>query len=123
MSIAHSMFASLQKVGKALMLPVSVLPIAGILLGVGSADFSFLPHTLSLIMQMTGDAIFGQLGLLFAVGVALGFTNNDGVSALAAIVGYGVMVATLGVMAQLDVDAAIAAGMSATEAEDHSQNI
>ncbi len=36
-------FANLQKVGKSLMLPVSVLPIAGILLGVGSANFSWLP--------------------------------------------------------------------------------
>ena len=38
-------FANLQKVGKSLMLPVSVLPIAGILLGVGSANFSWLPAT------------------------------------------------------------------------------
>ena len=39
-------FANLQKVGKSLMLPVSVLPIAGILLGVGSANFSWLPACL-----------------------------------------------------------------------------
>jgi PTS system glucose-specific IIC component len=40
-------FANLQKVGKSLMLPVSVLPIAGILLGVGSANFSWLPAVVS----------------------------------------------------------------------------
>ena len=93
-----NLFANLQKVGKALMLPVSVLPVAGILLGVGAADFSWLPEIVSQIMENAGGAVFGQMALLFAVGVALGFTNNDGVAALAAIVGYGIMVATLAVM-------------------------
>ncbi|RJG51190.1 PTS glucose transporter subunit IIBC [Motilimonas pumila] len=94
-----ALFANLQKVGKSLMLPVSVLPVAGILLGVGAANFSFLPDIVSQIMEQAGGSVFGQMGLLFAVGVALGFTKNDGVAALAAVVGYGIMVATLGVMA------------------------
>ncbi len=97
--MASNLFASLQKVGKALMLPVSVLPVAGILLGVGAANFSWLPAIVSQIMENAGGSVFGQMPLLFAVGVALGFTNNDGVSALAAIVGLGIMNATLGVMA------------------------
>ena len=50
-------------------------------------------------MEQAGGSVFGQMALLFAVGVALGFTNNDGVSGLSAIVGYGIMVATLKVMA------------------------
>lgn len=100
-----ALFANLQKVGKSLMLPVSVLPVAGILLGVGAANFSFLPDIVSQIMEQAGGSVFGQMGLLFAVGVALGFTKNDGVAALAAVVGYGIMVATLGVMAGvLEVD-------------------
>ena len=97
----NNLFANMQKVGKALMLPVSVLPVAGILLGVGAADFSWLPEVVSNIMESAGGSVFGQMALLFAIGVALGFTNNDGVSALAAIVGYGIMVATLGVMAPI----------------------
>ncbi|MGF1865070.1 PTS glucose transporter subunit IIBC [Enterovibrio norvegicus] len=96
-----NLFANLQKVGKALMLPVSVLPVAGILLGVGAADFSWLPSVVSGVMENAGGSVFGQMPLLFAVGVALGFTNNDGVAGLAAIVGYGIMAATLGVMAQV----------------------
>lgn len=95
-----NLFANLQKVGKALMLPVSVLPIAGILLGVGAADFSWLPSIVSKVMQQAGGSIFDQMPLLFAVGVALGFTNNDGVAGLASIVGYGIMAATLKVMAE-----------------------
>ena len=43
-------FANLQKVGKSLMLPVAVLPIAGILLGGGSANFSWLPAVVSHVM-------------------------------------------------------------------------
>jgi PTS system glucose-specific IIC component len=97
--MSKSLFAELQKVGKSLMLPVSVLPVAGILLGVGAANFSWLPDIVSHLMAQAGGSVFGQMALLFAVGVALGFTNNDGVSGLSAIVGYGIMVATLKVMA------------------------
>jgi len=99
-------FANLQKVGKALMLPVSVLPVAGILLGVGAANFSWLPEVVSHLMEEAGGSVFGQMALLFAVGVALGFTNNDGVSGLSAIVGYGIMVATLKVLADIEIDQA-----------------
>jgi PTS system glucose-specific IIC component len=94
-------FAFLQKIGKALMLPVSVLPVAGILLGIGSAQFGWMPDLASSIMAQSGGAIFGSLAILFAIGVALGLTNNDGVSALAAVVGYVVLLATLGVMAKM----------------------
>ncbi|MDA9557857.1 PTS glucose transporter subunit IIBC [Vibrio sp.] len=107
-----NLFASLQKVGKALMLPVSVLPVAGILLGVGAANLSFIPDVVSSLMEQAGGSVFGQMPLLFAVGVALGFTNNDGVAALAAVVGYGIMAATLGVLAQMDVVSAQAAAQA-----------
>ena len=101
MSILKGGFGWLQKIGKSLMLPVSVLPVAGILLGVGSAKFTWLPEAVSTVMAQAGGAIFGNLALIFAIGVALGLANNDGVSALAAVVGYAVMLATMGVMAPL----------------------
>ena len=96
----QSVFTFLQKIGKALMLPVSVLPVAGILLGIGSAHFGLIPDLASDIMAQSGGAIFGSLAIIFAIGVALGLTHNDGVSALAAVVGYVVLLATLGVMAK-----------------------
>ncbi len=101
MSIGRAAFGWLQKIGKSLMLPVSVLPVAGILLGVGSAKFAWLPETVSNVMAQAGGAVFGNLPLIFAIGVALGLTGNDGVAALAAVVGFAVMVATMGVMAPL----------------------
>ncbi len=101
MSIGRTAFGWLQKIGKSLMLPVSVLPVAGILLGVGSAKFTWLPSVVSNVMAQAGGAVFGNLPLIFAIGVALGLTGNDGVAALAAVVGFAVMVATMGVMAPL----------------------
>ena len=93
-----NLFGSLQKVGKSLMLPVSVLPIAGILLGVGAAKFGALPEVVSQIMEQAGGAVFGNMALLFAIGVALGFTKNDGVAGLAAAVGYYIMMQTIEVL-------------------------
>jgi PTS system glucose-specific IIC component len=94
-------FALLQQMGKSLMLPVSVLPIAGLLLGLGSAKdsapekFAWMPTFLAQIMRDSGNAIFANLPLIFAIAVAIGFTANDGVSALAAVVGFAVFLASL----------------------------
>jgi PTS system glucose-specific IIC component len=107
-SFGSNVFGFMQKLGKSLMLPVSVLPVAGILLGVGGALLNgakqnhwVLPDIVRIvleIMRASGDPIFGALPLIFAIGVALGMAKNDGVSALAATVGYLVMVATMGVI-------------------------
>jgi PTS system glucose-specific IIC component len=101
MSIWKSSFVLLQKIGKAMMLPVSVLPVAGILLGVGSSHITWIPSGVSELMAQSGGAIFGSLPLIFAIAVAVGLTNNDGVAALAATVGFVVQLATLGVVAQI----------------------
>ena len=101
MSPGKNVFGSLQKLGKAVMLPVSVLPVAGILLGVGSSHFSFIPDVISDLMAQSGGAVFENLPLLFAIGVVLGLTAGDGVAALAVTVGYMVMTKTLGVMAHV----------------------
>jgi PTS system glucose-specific IIC component len=96
-------FGVLQKVGKSLMLPVAVLPVAGLLLGLGATDFhGYVPAIVLALMKNAGDVIFGNLPLIFAIGVALGFTENDGVSGIAATIGYLVMTATLGVIAKAE---------------------
>lgn len=100
-----NVFSFLQKIGKALMLPVAVLPVAGLLLGIGSIKPEALPDLLRTlpgfiallnIMAQAGGAIFGNLPIIFAIGTALGLANNDGVSALSAVVGFVVMLATMG---------------------------
>ena len=92
-------FGTLQKIGKALMLPVAVLPVAGILLGVGSAGFPFIPDLISSIMAQAGGSVFGNLPVIFAIGTAIGLTENDGVSSVASVVGFAVMLGTMGTMA------------------------
>ncbi|AGK52090.1 glucose-specific PTS transporter subunit IIBC [Bacillus sp. 1NLA3E] len=101
-------FGTLQKVGKALMLPVALLPAAGILLALGAAlknpvliDIApFLDNSgvamVASIMQSAGDVVFGNLALLFAVGVAVGLAGGEGVAGLAAIIGYLIMNVTMG---------------------------
>jgi N-acetylglucosamine PTS system EIICBA or EIICB component len=77
-------FAGLQQLGRALMLPIAVLPIAGLLLRLGQPDL--LGWT---AMAAAGDAIFSNLGLLFAVGVGVGLAReNHGAAGLAALVGF-----------------------------------
>ena len=77
-------FSGLQQLGRALMLPIAVLPIAGLLLRLGQPDL--LGWT---AMAAAGDAIFSNLGLLFAVGVGVGLAReNNGAAGLAALVGF-----------------------------------
>ena len=92
-------FVVLQKIGRSLMIPVAVLPVAGLLLGIGAAHFEWIPPVVSALMKASGDVVFGNLPLIFAVGVAVGLTENDGVAAISAVVGYVVLLAILGVMA------------------------
>lgn len=82
--------AGLQKVGGALMLPIAVLPIAGLLLRLGQPDLLD-----SASVAAAGEAIFSNLGLLFAIGVAVGLAReNHGAAGLASVVAY--LVATKG---------------------------
>ncbi len=98
-------FAFLQKIGKSLMLPVAVLPVAGLLLGIGSgllnAEIPWLPSLIPQVMSQSGNVIFDNLPLIFAIGTTLGLTDNDGVAALAAVVGFLVLQAAMGVMADV----------------------
>lgn len=77
-------FSGLQQLGRALMLPIAVLPIAGLLLRMGQPDLLNWAA-----MAAAGNAIFSNLGLLFAVGVAVGLAReNHGAAGLAALVGF-----------------------------------
>ena len=97
-------FAVLQRVGKSLMLPIAVLPAAGILLrlgqpdllgGVGESGPEVGDGPFS-ILSYAGGAIFDNLALLFAIGVAIGFAKkSDGSTGLAAVTAYVVFVGVL----------------------------
>ncbi len=106
---SSTFFETAQKFGKSFMLPIAVLPAAGLLLGIGGALSN--PNTLSAypflniaflqaiftIMSAAGSIVFANLPVLFAVGVAVGLAKADKVTAgLAALLGYLVMNATIG---------------------------
>ncbi len=77
----------LQPLGRALMLPIAVLPIAALLLRLGQSDMLDIPF-----IAAAGNAIFANLGLVFAAGVAVGLAReNHGAAALAGVVGYVVV--------------------------------
>ncbi|MCY6370439.1 glucose PTS transporter subunit IIA [Clostridium ganghwense] len=88
-------FAVLQKIGKSLMLPVSVLPAAGILLRLGQNDLLGQYGAVFQNLATAGDAIFGNLPIIFAVGVAIGFSGGEAVAALAAVVGQLILQAII----------------------------
>ncbi|WP_347861669.1 PTS transporter subunit EIIC [Salimicrobium sp. PL1-032A] len=99
-------FGSLQKFGKSLMVPVALLPAAGILLGIGAALTGPLADTLSFLqndvfqfigngMSDIGISIFNNLAVIFALGVAIGLTGGSGIAALAALLGYIIMNKTI----------------------------
>lgn len=104
----NSIFASLQNFGKALMLPVAMLPAAGLLLGIGGTlsnantlkAFSFLDiywlQNIFLLMESAGNIVFANLPVLFAVGLSVGLARQDkGTVGLAAVVSMLIMNATI----------------------------
>lgn len=110
------LFGQLQRIGKALMLPVAILPAAGLLLAIGTAmQGESLQHYLPFIqnggiqsvaemMTGAGGIIFDNLPMIFAMGVAIGLASGDGVAAIAAFVGYLVMNKTMGAFLHVSPD-------------------
>src|SRR5690349_16430655 len=97
-----------QQLGRALMLPIAVLPVAALLLRIGQPDVIGLVPALAPIgppIAAAGGAIFSNLGLLFAIGVAVGLAReNHGAAGLAALVCY--LVTTEGAKVIIQGDAA-----------------
>ena len=103
-------FAQLQRLGKSLMLPIALLPAAGILLRLGQPDLlggikAPVIGPFFEAMSAAGGAIFANLPLLFAIGVAIGFAKKaDGSTALAAAAGYLVIEAVFKTMSPIVLD-------------------
>lgn len=117
-------FGLLQRVGKAFMLPIALLPAAGILLGVGGAllnvaslenppaiyqgliSFVNIEAVTAIltVMQKVGGAVFDNLPLLFAIGIAVGLAKSDkGTAGLAGAVGFLIMNTAVSTMLSLGV--------------------
>lgn len=105
------MFKTLQKIGKSFMLPIAILPAAGLLLGIGGALSnettinaypilnSPLLQAIFKIMAAAGSVVFANLPLLLCIGLCVGLARKDkGVAALAGVVGYLIMTGTISAM-------------------------
>ena len=108
-------FGVLQRVGRSFMLPIAILPVAGLLLGIGG---SFTNETMLItygllrligpgtvfaaifqVMSRAGDIVFANLPILFAMGVAIGMAKREkDVAALAAAIAFLIMHASIGAM-------------------------
>ncbi len=96
------MLAFLQKIGKSLMFPIATLPAAAILVRLGAGDMlgqidvAWI-QTVAAIMEAAGNAILGNLPLIFAIGIAMGLAvDTSGAAALAGAIAQLVVVAVLG---------------------------
>lgn len=112
-------FGVLQRVGRSFMLPIAILPVAGLLLGIGSsftnettiATYGLtailgkgtILNSLLIIMNQVGSAVFNNLPLIFAVGVAIGMAHKEKeVSALSALIAFFVMNTAINAMLQVN---------------------
>ena len=121
--LLEKVFGVLQRIGRALMLPVALLPSAGLLLGIAtifqSVEFlEIFPmmgadwlQSIVLIISSSGNIIFTNLPLIFAVGVSIGLSDGDGVAGLAAIVGFLVMNVSMGAYAKVTADMVLGSPM------------
>ena len=112
MQMKKSIFSVLQRIGRSFMLPIAVLPIAGLFLGIGSSltneatmsslhleailqEGTFLYQFLTLLM-LVGNIVFDNLPIIFAASVALGMTKKSKeVAVLSAVIAFFVMHATI----------------------------
>lgn len=115
-ALRSNAFSLLQKLGQSLMVPVSVLPAAGLLVALGrllqgQKQFATLNYVGEICFS-GGIAIFEQLPTLFAVGVAIGFSGGAAVSALAAVAGYYTLINVLKTISTIaDLELAINTGV------------
>ena len=102
-------FAAVQQLGRSLMLPIAVLPVAGLLLRLGQPDLLDITF-----VSAAGEAIFANLGSIFAIGVAIGFArDNQGAAGLAGLVAF--LIATNSAQALIEAPPDLLAGLD-TEA-------
>ena len=112
-------FGILQRVGRAFMLPIAMLPITGLLLGIGSSFTNEttieayhltniireggILYSILTIMKATGSVVFDNLALLFAMGVAIGMAKTEkAVAALSGAVGYLIMNTAIGALIEIN---------------------
>lgn len=112
-------FGVLQRVGRSFMLPIAILPVAGLLLGIGGSftnetmlntyglagvmGSGTIPNAVFQVMSRAGDIVFTNLPIIFAMGVAIGMAKKEkDVAALAAAIAFFIMHASIGALIDIN---------------------
>ena len=114
----NKIFSILQRVGRSFMLPIAILPVAGLFLGIGGSFTNAamietygltsilgegtILHSLLTVLNACGSVVFDNLPLLFAIGVAIGMAKNEkAVAALSAVIAFFIMNSAMGALIEL----------------------
>ncbi|WP_220743766.1 PTS transporter subunit EIIC [Shewanella colwelliana] len=121
--ISRHWFKFAQRLSQALLLPIAILPAAGVMIGLATNPIPFISAETSILMLTVGNLIFSMMPMLFAVTIAIGFCRDQGIAAFSAVFGYGVFfssfsalvgihqLATKTILGAQTIDTGIAGGM------------
>ncbi|QFU23686.1 PTS transporter subunit EIIC [Shewanella eurypsychrophilus] len=99
--ISKHWFKFAQRLSQALLIPIAILPAAGVMIGLASNPLPFIPETISLVMLAVGNLIFSMMPMLFAVAVSIGFCKDQGIAAFTAVFGFGVYLSSMAALADV----------------------
>ncbi|MCC4831040.1 PTS transporter subunit EIIC [Shewanella sp. 10N.7] len=94
--LSQQWFKFAQRLSQALLIPIAILPAAGVMLGLSFNPLPFIPAELATVFSAVGNLIFTMMPLLFAVAISIGFCKDQGIAAFFAVFGYGVFISSLG---------------------------
>ncbi|WP_110458603.1 PTS transporter subunit EIIC [Shewanella algidipiscicola] len=93
--LRHQWFKLAQQLSQSLLLPIAILPAAGLMVGLAINPIPFISPNSAIVMLAIGELIFAMMPMLFAVTIAIGFCRDQGIAAFTAVFGYGVFFASL----------------------------
>lgn len=94
-------FRFAQRLSQTLLIPIAILPAAGVMIGIATNPLPFIPDVFNVLMLSVGKLIFDIMPMLFAIAVAIGFCRDQGIAAFSAAFGYGVLLSTLAAAAKV----------------------
>ncbi|MDO6678370.1 MULTISPECIES: PTS transporter subunit EIIC [unclassified Shewanella] len=99
--LSQRWFKFAQRLSQALLIPIAILPAAGVMLGLSANPLPFISTELAIVLSNVGNLIFTMMPLLFAIAIAIGFCQDQGIAAFVAVFGFGVYISSLGAMTTL----------------------
>ncbi|QYK02515.1 PTS transporter subunit EIIC [Shewanella psychrotolerans] len=99
--LSSQWFKFAQRLSQSLLLPIAILPAAGVMIGLATNPVPYISENASILMLTIGNLIFSMMPMLFAVTVAIGFCRDQGIAAFSAVFGYGVFFSSLSALIKI----------------------